>query len=135
MNVRVSGSNIEFTEYLPLLQQAAAVVGIQGEYFSDSHPYSNVQDAGRYVRLDREVSGPVHSRDGPIVHLGHLLENDREGYRKTVQNDQNERGETLLGYYQTVTLDRRRIQEAFPDSCSLYIGGFYEIVCKDDDWY
>jgi hypothetical protein len=49
--------------------------------------------------------------------------------------NQNERGETLLGYYQTVTLDRRRIQEAFPDSCSLYIGGFYEIVCKDDDWY
>lgn len=114
VNVRISGSNIEFTEYLPLLQQAAAAVGIEGEYFSDPHPYSNVQDAERYVRLDRDISGPVHSRDGPIARLGHLLENDREGYRKTVQNDQNERGETLPGYYHTVTLDHRRIQEAFP---------------------
>ena len=114
VNVRVTGSNIEFTEYLPLLQRAATAVGIQGDYFSDPHPYSNVQDAERYVRLNREISGPVHSRDGPIARLGHLLENDREGYRKTVQNDQNERGETLPGYYHTVTLDHQRIQEAFP---------------------
>ena len=114
VNVRVDGSNIEFDEYLPLLQRAAESVDIQRGYFANPHPYSNVRDAERYVRLDKDVSGPVHARDGPIAQMGHLLENDREGYRKVVQNDQNERGETLPGYYHTVTLDQQRIQEAFP---------------------
>lgn len=45
--------------------------------------------------------------------MGHLLENDREGYRKVVQNDQNERGETLSSYYHTVTLGEKRIREVF----------------------
>ena len=99
INVRVDGSNIEFEEYLPLLQRAAEAVDIRREYFAEPHPYSNVRDAERYVRLDKDVSGPVHARDGPIAQMGHLLENDREGYRKVVQNDQNERGETLPGFY------------------------------------
>ncbi|WP_240137466.1 MarR family transcriptional regulator [Salinigranum salinum] len=114
VNVRVSGSNIEFKRYLPLLQCAAEAVGIDSTYFSGPHPYSNIQDAERYIRLNHEVSGPVHARDGPIVQMGHLLENDREGYRKLVQNDQTEDGKNLPGYYHTVTLDQRRIQEAFP---------------------
>lgn len=114
VNVRVSGSNIEFERYQSLLQRAAEAVGIDSAYFADPHPYSNIQDAERYVRLNRKVSGPVHARDGPIVQMGHLLENDREGYRKVVQNDQTGHGETLPGYYHTVTLDQKRIQEAFP---------------------
>ncbi|WP_411964693.1 MarR family transcriptional regulator [Haloferax sp. YSMS24] len=114
VNLRLSGANIEFDEYLPLIRCAFGAVGIQPGYFSEPHPYSNVQDAERYVRLHREVSGPIHARDGPIARLGHLLENDRSGYRKVVQNDQTERGEPLPGYYHTVTLGQERIQEAMP---------------------
>jgi hypothetical protein len=114
VNVRFSGANIEFAEYLPLFQRAAAAVGIQSAYFDSPHPYSNIQDAERYVRLNEDVSGPIHARDGPIARMGHLLENDREGYRKIVQNDRTENGETLQGFYHTVTLDQERIQEVFP---------------------
>ncbi|WEL27342.1 DUF7845 domain-containing protein [Haloferax volcanii] len=114
VNLRISGANIEFEEYLSLLRCAASSVGIQPGDFDDPHEYSNIQDAERYVRLHKDVSGPVHARDGPIAQMGHLLENDREGYRKVVQNDQTGRGEALPGYYHTVTLDQRRIQEAIP---------------------
>ena len=79
INVRVDGSNIEFEEYLPLFQRAAEAVDIRRDYFAEPHPYSNVRDAERYVRLNKDVSGPVHARDGPIAQMGHLLENDREG--------------------------------------------------------
>ncbi len=43
------------------------------------------------------------------------LENDREGYRKLVQNDSNERGRQLAGYYHTATLGPQRVREVFPD--------------------
>jgi hypothetical protein len=114
VNLSVSGANIEFSDYLVLLQRAFGAIDIQPGYFADPHPYSNVRDAERYVRLHREVSGPVHARDGPIARMGHLLEDDRSGYRKLVQNDRTERGETLPGYYHTVTLGQMRVQEAFP---------------------
>jgi hypothetical protein len=47
--------------------------------------------------------------------MGHLLEHDRRGYRKVVQNDDTERGKNLPGFYHTVTLGTRRVREAFPD--------------------
>jgi hypothetical protein len=75
---------------------------------------SNIQDAERYVRIEKDASGTVHARDGPIANLGHLLENDRDGYRKVVQNDQDERGEQVPGYYHTVTLGPMRINKAWP---------------------
>ena len=115
VNVRVKGSNIAFDRYVPLLKLAASSLGINGRYFEDPNPMSNVQDAERYVRVHRDKSGPVHSRDGPIASLGHLLEHDRQGYRKVVQNDDDQRGSNLPGYYHTVTLGQRRIREAFPD--------------------
>lgn len=114
INVRVNGSNIEFTRYESLLRRAAEMVGINQKYFDRIHPYSNVQDAERYVRLHQDRSGPIHARDGPIASLGHLLENDREGYRKVVQNDRDKNGQTVPGYYHTVTLGQRRVQEVFP---------------------
>ncbi len=114
VNLRVSGANIEFADYLVLIQRAFGAVDIRPDYFAEPHPYSNVRDAERYVRLHREASGRVHARDGPIARLGHLLENDRNGYRKVVQNDQTEHKEALPGYYHTVTLGQKRIQEAFP---------------------
>jgi len=114
VNVRLKGSNIDFARYLPLLQRAAGALGIASRYFRNPHPYSNIQDAERYVRLHKDASGPVHARDGPLASMGHLLEHDRQGYRKVVQNDADERGRNLPGYYHTVTLDARRIREAFP---------------------
>ncbi|EMA34374.1 MarR family transcriptional regulator [Haloarcula japonica] len=115
VNVRVKGSNIDFHRYPELLQRAAIEVGVTGRYFEEPHPYSNVQDAEKYARVHRDASGPVHARDGPIAAMGHLLESDRCGYRKIVQNDDDERGRNLPGYYHTATLGPKRIREAFPD--------------------
>lgn len=88
---------------------------MNAHYFDDVHPYSNIQDAERYVRLHRDSSGPVHARDGPLVGLAHVLESDRSGYRKLVQNDTDGHGNKLPGYYHTVTLDAARITEAWPE--------------------
>lgn len=77
INVRVQGSNIAFDRYVPLLRQAAVVLGINGRYFDEPHEYSNIQDAERYVRVHRNASRPVHARDGPIASMAHLLEHDR----------------------------------------------------------
>jgi hypothetical protein len=115
INVRLSGSNIRFDRYHPLLQQAFEAVGVKSRYIDHPHPFSNIQDAERYVRLHRDESGPIHARDGPLVQLAHLLQNDRRGYRKLVQNDDDERGRNLPGYYHTVTLGPERVQEAFPE--------------------
>ncbi|KZX47069.1 MarR family transcriptional regulator [Haloarcula sp. K1] len=115
VNVRVKGSNIEFHRYPELLQRAAIEIGVTGRYFEEPHSYSNVQDAEKYARVHRDASGPVHARDGPIAAMGHLLESDRRGYRKIVQNDDDERGRNLPGYYHTATLGPKRIREAFPD--------------------
>ena len=115
VNLRVQGSNIEFDRYHDLLKGAMNSLDINPKYFEEIHGSSNIQDAERYVRLHRDQSGPIHARDGPIWALGHVLENDRDGYRKIVQNDRDEHSKNLPGYYHTVTLDARRVQEAWPD--------------------
>lgn len=114
LNVSMKGSNIEFSRYHSLLLQACGALDINPAYLASPHPYSNVQDAERYVRLVEDRSGPVHSRDGPIASMGHLLESDRSGFRKLVQNDDDEHGRNLPGYYHTVTLGPKRIESAFP---------------------
>ncbi|ADD03651.1 homolog to HGPV1-ORF14 [Natrialba magadii ATCC 43099] len=114
VNIKINGSNIAFERYEELLREAAEAVGIHRRYFEDYHPHSNTQDAERYVRLLDERSGPVHARDGPIASLGHLLENDRSGYRKLVQNDRDEKGRNVKGYYHTATLGPQRVTEVFP---------------------
>lgn len=114
VNCRIQGSNIRFDRYLSLLKEAAASVGIGAHHFEELHQASNIQDAEMYVRLHCDESGPVHGRDGPIASMAHLLESDRSGYRKLVQNDDDLNGRNLPGYYHTVTLGPRRIQEAFP---------------------
>ena len=111
VNVRVNASNVEFDAVETVIQRAAGAVTLDPMYFTDrSEEYSVVTDAARYVRLDRNVSSPVHAREGPIARMGHLLESDRSGYRKVVQDD-TERA----GYYHTVTLGPRRVRECFPD--------------------
>lgn len=114
INVRIQGSNIEFGRYTRLLRKAASAVGVRSDYFDQLHDYSNIQDAERYVRVNKDASGPIHARDGPIASMGHLLEHDRQGYRKVVQNDDDDHGNNRPGYYHTVTLGPRRVREAFP---------------------
>jgi len=122
LSVRVNGANIDPRRYWPLLRAAVAAFGINPEHFGGApqdadygpHETSNVQDAARYVRIDKRHSGPIHGRDGPLARMGHLLENDRTGYRKVVQHDENDHGDALPGYYHTVTLGPRRVAEAFP---------------------
>lgn len=111
VNVRVNASNVEFDTVETVIQRAAGAVTLDPMYFDDRNDeYSVVIDAARYVRLDRDVSGPIHGREGPLARMGHLLESDRSGYRKVVQDD-TERA----GYYHTVTLGPRRVRECFPD--------------------
>ncbi|MDG5779019.1 MarR family transcriptional regulator, partial [Haloarculaceae archaeon H-GB1-1] len=114
VNVRLKGSNVEFGRYLTLLKLAMNEVGIAGRYFEEYHESSNIQDAERYVRVHKDKSGPIHARDGAIAAMGHLLEHDRKGYRKLVQNDDDNHGRNLPGFYHTATLDARRIRQAFP---------------------
>lgn len=114
VNVRVQGSNIKYERYLGLLREGMQSVGINRDHLGEPHEYSNVLDAEMYVRLYKDRSGPVHSRDGPIAALGHYLEHDRTGYRKIVQNDDDDHGNNLPGYYHTVTLGPRRVREAWP---------------------
>ena len=116
VNVRVSGSNIAFDNYNTLLTLAAGAVGINSHYFSAEHLHdtSNVQAMARPVRVNEDVSGAIHSRTGPLVQLAHVLEDDRSGYRKLVQNDDNEKGHAVPGYYHSVTLGPKRIQEVLP---------------------
>jgi len=117
VNVRVAGSNIEFENYITLLKLAAGAVGVNNYYFSERHLHdtSNVQDMARHVRVHRDVSGPLHSRTGPLVQLAHVLENDRSGYRKIVQNDNDENGHNVPGYYHSTTLGPKRIREVLPN--------------------
>lgn len=132
VNVRLSGSNIEFDRYLSLLQDAADAVGIAGHYFARPHRTSNIQDAARYVRIHRDASGPIHARDGPLVNLAHVLEDDREGYRKLVQNDDDDHGRNLPGYYHTTTLGPERVREVWPDhALPIEVKHYYETEAYD----
>ena len=134
MNVRIQGSNINAIRYSKLLKRAAEAVGISMGYFEDPLEFSNTQDAERYVRLHEDASGPVHARDGPIASMGHLLEDDRSGYRKVVQNDEDEHGRDVEGYYHTVTLGTERVQEAFPShELPVEVKHYYARESKDRD--
>jgi hypothetical protein len=115
VNAKIAGSNIEFHEHLNLLQEAASALSIGRSYFTDPHDSSNVQQAERYVRLSKDESGPVHARDGPLARVGHLLESDRHGSRRTEQTDIDGRGEQSPGYRHQVGVDEVRIQEVWPN--------------------
>lgn len=115
VNVRIAGSNIEFCKYITLLQQAAGALRIRRSYFADPHDSSNVQQAERYVRLSKDESGTVHARDGPLARVGHLLESDRRGSRRTEQTDMDGNGEQSPGYRHQAGVDEARIQEVWPN--------------------
>jgi hypothetical protein len=115
VSVRAAGSNVAFEKYDQLLREAADALGINSWYFDETHETSNIQDAARYVRVHESASGPIHARDGPLVGLAHVLENDRDGYRKLVQNDSDERDVQKPGFYHTATLGPERVREVWPN--------------------
>jgi len=116
VNVRSNGSNIPFEDYDQLLADAADALGIAPRYFAECHHgTSNIQDAARYVRIDKDASGPIYSQNGPIEGLSHVLDDDRRGYSKRVRNDDDKRGRKKPGFYHTVTLGPERIREVWPN--------------------
>ena len=115
VNIRITGSNIEFSEYLNLLQGAASALSISRSYFVDPHDSSNVQQAERYVRLSKDESGSVPARDGSLARVGHLLESDRHGSRRTEQTDMDGNGKQSPGYRHQAGVDEVRIQEVWPN--------------------
>lgn len=114
VNVRAQSSNIKFERVATLVRRGFETVGLNGWYFENPCHLSNIQDAERYVRVHTDESGPIHARDGPIARMGHLLESDREGFRKLVQNDSDNHGRRLPGFYHTATFGPRRVREAWP---------------------
>lgn len=133
VNVRIQGSNIEFEHYHELLLHALETVGLNSRYYREVFD-STIMDAERYHRILTTASGPIHARDGPIWALGHLLESDRSGYRKIVQNDDTNQGKNQPGYYHTVTLGPKRISEAWPDhSIPKEIKHYYSREPQDRD--
>ena len=112
-NVRVQSANVEFGRIQELLGRMAPAVNINSNHVSERNRrdgFCTVTDAARYVRLDKSDSGPIHSREGPLARMAHLLESDRTGYRKLVQDDTKR-----SGFYHTVTLGPMRVRQAWPE--------------------
>ncbi|ARS91401.1 hypothetical protein [Natrarchaeobaculum aegyptiacum] len=103
LDVQVQGSNIDFSRYPDLLAEAAAAFGIPRRYLDTFHHTSNVVDAAVYARVRRQESGPIHAPDGPIARIHQLLESDRSGYRKHVEDNRDRPGD-----YVTTVIDDGR---------------------------
>jgi len=93
VDAQVQGSNIDFDRYSQLLAEAAAAFGIPRRYFHEFHRTSNVTDAAVYSRPKRSESGPIYAVDGPIARMHSLLESDRSGYRKHVEDNRERPGD------------------------------------------
>ncbi|WP_049928663.1 DUF7845 domain-containing protein [Halopiger goleimassiliensis] len=93
LDAQVQGSNIDFDCYTDLLAEAAAAFGIPRRYFHEFHHTSNVVDAAVYVRIKRSESGPIYAPDGPLARIHSLLESDRSGYRKHVEDNRDRPGD------------------------------------------
>ncbi|MEY7852158.1 hypothetical protein AB7C87_23490 [Natrarchaeobius sp. A-rgal3] len=103
IDAQVQASNIDFERYPDLLAEAAAAFGIPRRYFDTFHHTSNIGDAALYVRILRSLSGPVYAADGPLARMHSLLESDRSGYRKHVEDNRDRPGD----YVTTVVDDGR----------------------------
>jgi hypothetical protein len=103
LTVRAQASNIDFEKYVDLMAEAFAAFDVPRRYFSNPHESSNINDAAMYVRPKRDISGPVYAADGPIARIHQLLESDRSGYRKHVEDNRERPGD-----YVTATIDSGR---------------------------
>lgn len=99
VNAEIQGSNIDHRAYNDLLCRIFDAFGINGEYAANPHPDSNIQDLARYVRLDRGSSGSLFGSTGPLARTHAVIESDREGYRKHVEDHRE-----IPGYYVTTSI-------------------------------
>jgi len=95
LTVRAQASNIDFSKYLDLTAEAFAAFDVPRRYFGNPHESSNINDAAVYVRPKRDVSGPIYAADGPIARIHQLLEADRSGYRKHVEDNRERPGDQV----------------------------------------
>ncbi len=109
LTVRAQASNIDFGKYPDLTSEAFAAFGVPRRYFADPHESSNVNDAAVYVRPKRDVSGPIYAADGPIARIHQLLESDRSGYRKHVEDNRERPGDQV-----TTMVDSERAAKLVP---------------------
>ena len=106
INVRAQGSNLDFGLYVSLFRAIAAELWVSGRYFAETHEYSNINDAARYVRVLRDCPGCIYAADGILARIANVLGNDREGYRKCVADDRDEPGK-----YHSATIGSKRAAE------------------------
>jgi cytochrome c556 len=106
VDVQVQASNIDFDDYLPLVQELLAAYSINRKYVANPDPTSNVNDAAVYARPRRSVSGPVYAGDGPIERIHQLLESDRSGVRRHHADHSK-----LPGYHVATTVDSPRARQ------------------------
>jgi hypothetical protein len=128
VNVKTQGANIEFAEYVELLRKAANVAGIRGTYFNADkiHPYSNVYDAARYVRVRRSKSGKVYGVNGTLRRIRELV--SEEGYSKLVSDDRE-----INGYYHTATFDSDGARELLDQRYAKEIKHYHPENPRSDD--
>lgn len=106
IDVQVQAANIPHEQYLTLVKTIANAYGIASRYFDQPHPDSHIRDLAYYVRLFRSESGPLYAPDGPIARTHTLIQGDRSGYRKHVEDNTK-----LPGYYVTATVEDDKASE------------------------
>ncbi|MDQ2073500.1 MarR family transcriptional regulator [Haloarcula sp. H-GB4] len=106
IDVQVQASNIPHKRYLSLVKRVMDAYGIAARYFDQPHPDSHINDLAYYVRLHREDSGPLYAPDGPIARCHTLIQGDRSGYRKHVEDNTK-----LPGYYVTATVEDEKADQ------------------------
>lgn len=106
IDVQVQASNIPHEEYLTLVKRVMSAYGIASRYFDHPHPDSHINDLAYYVRIDRAESGPLHAPDGPIARAHTLIQGDRTGYRKHVEDNTK-----IAGYMVTATVEDEKAGE------------------------
>jgi len=106
IDVQVQASNIPHEEYLTLVKRVMAAYDVASRYFDNPHPDSHIDDLAYYVRLFRGESGPLYAPDGPIARAHTLIQGDRTGYRKHVENHTK-----IEGYYVTATVEDEKAGE------------------------
>lgn len=106
VDLQVQASNIPHRDYRELLTSVMSAFGLPARFFDTPHPDSNVADLARYVRLRRGESGPIYAPDGPIARSHNLIQGDRTGYRKHVEDHTK-----IPGYYVTSVIEDAKADE------------------------
>lgn len=106
VDVQVQAANIAHDKYESLATAVMGAFDVSPRYFMDHHQDSNWNDLAYYVRIKRDESGPLIGADGPISRTHQVLESDRSGYRKHVEDNRK-----LPGYYVTTTIPDTRARE------------------------